>query len=79
MDLVSNISPSGTIRFAKCYINAEDRYYSDNVSTVSIKSGALTISKSGDNYEISFNCTDYDGNTVEGQYSGKLASFDYSD
>jgi hypothetical protein len=42
-----------------------------------IEGGTVTVSKSGDVYEITINCTDEDGKTVTGYYKGTLKYYDY--
>ncbi len=39
--------------------------------------GTVTVSRTGDVYEITFNCTDEDGKTVTGYYKGTLIYYDY--
>jgi len=43
----------------------------------SIVSGTLTVSRLGDVYDITFNCTDEDGKSVTGYYKGTLKYYDY--
>ena len=42
-----------------------------------IEGGTVTINKSGDIYEITFNCTDEDGKSVTGYFKGTLKYYDY--
>ncbi len=42
-----------------------------------IEGGTISVSKSGDVYEITINCTDEDGKTLTGYYKGILKYYDY--
>jgi len=42
---------------------------------VEMNDGNFTLKKSGDDYEITFNCKTYDGKSVTGYYKGSLKSY----
>jgi hypothetical protein len=42
-----------------------------------IEGGTVTVTKTGDTYEITINCTDEDGKSVTGYYKGTLKYYDY--
>jgi hypothetical protein len=43
-----------------------------------VADGTVTVTKSGDTYEITINCTDEEGKSVTGYYKGILKYFDYN-
>ena len=67
---------AGTFKYGDFTLN----YDADHNTWETYKSftdGTLTVSKSGDVYEITFNCTDEDGKNVTGYYKGTLKYYDY--
>ena len=45
---------------------------------LNITSGKITVSRSGDNYSITFDCYTTDGKSVTGSFEGKLDMYDYT-
>ncbi len=66
---------AGTWNYAECGVNEGKSSYSYRT----LKSGSLTIRKSGNTYTYSIDCVDEDGDVVDGEYTGELNYFDRSE
>lgn len=74
----SEFFPIGTYDYASYYIGIdtdeenEDYDYSD----IRINSGKVTVKRTGQEYELTIDCTDENGTKVTGYYKGNLHYFD---
>lgn len=68
--------PTGTFDYGDYSINLD----ADNGTAdwIEIKSGTVKISRTGNTYQITINCTDSDGKTITGKFEGTLMYFDYT-
>lgn len=67
---------AGTFEWANVVINYNIEDEEGDVDQY-IVDGTVTVTKTGDVYEISFNLTDEDGKTVTGYFKGTLKYYDY--
>jgi len=69
---------AGTFDYGWISLNY-DAALDDSEIDQDIEGGTVTVSKTGDIYKITINCTDEDGKSVTGYFEGTLKYYDSSD